>query len=158
MLVPVGSLSSCGDLESSTSHDQRKTPAPQNGAMRPCSGNRLVVKKTSDLLYPFILPSPRPPWSRPCSTHARNFATPPTVHFKWMVDLVTMPMGMGQMRYLVLAREDMTNQEEGRALQNKMMTVVCRFLIKEVICRYRCREAEELFGRLGVETLSHHGL
>ena len=38
---------------------------------------------------------------------------PPTVHFKWMVDLVTMPMGVGQMRYLVLAREDLTNQVEG---------------------------------------------
>jgi hypothetical protein len=25
---------------------------------------------------------------------------PPTVHFKWMVDLVTMPLGVGQMRYL----------------------------------------------------------
>ena len=35
---------------------------------------------------------------------------PPTVHFKWMVDLVTMPMGEGQKRYLVLAREDLTSQ------------------------------------------------
>ena len=34
---------------------------------------------------------------------------PPTVRFKWMVDLVTMPMGVGQMRYLVLAREDLMN-------------------------------------------------
>jgi hypothetical protein len=41
---------------------------------------------------------------------------PPTVHFKWMVDLVTMPMGVGQMRYLVLAREDLTNHVEGRVL------------------------------------------
>ena len=38
---------------------------------------------------------------------------PPTVHFKWMVDLVTMPMGVGQMRYRVLAREDLMNQVEG---------------------------------------------
>ena len=41
---------------------------------------------------------------------------PPTIHFKWMVDLVTMPMGVEQMRYLVMAREDLTNQVEGRAL------------------------------------------
>ena len=34
---------------------------------------------------------------------------PPTIHFKWMVDLVTMPMGVGQMWYLVLACEDLTN-------------------------------------------------
>ena len=41
---------------------------------------------------------------------------PPTVHFKWVVDLVTMPMGVGQMWFLVLAREDLTNQVEGWAL------------------------------------------
>ena len=89
---------------------------------------------------------------------------PPTVHFKWMADLVMMPMGVGQMRYLVLAREDLTNQVEGRALQNKTTAAVCRFLIEDMICRYGCvgkivadrgeldaEEAEELFGRLGVK-------
>ena len=89
---------------------------------------------------------------------------PPTVHFKWMVDLVTMPMGEGQKRYLVLAREDLTNQVEGRALTNKTTAAVCRFLIEEVVCRYGCvgkivadrgeldaEEAEELFDRLGVK-------
>ena len=88
----------------------------------------------------------------------------PTVHFKWMVDLVTMPMGVGQIRYSVLAREDLTNQVEGRALQNKTTVAVCWFLIEDVICRYGCvgkivadhgeldvEEAEELFGRLGVK-------
>ena len=89
---------------------------------------------------------------------------PPTVHFKWMVDLVTMSMGVGQMRYLVLAREDLTNQVEGHTLQNKMTVAVCQFLIEDVICRYKCagkimadrgefdaQEAEELFDRLGVK-------
>ena len=89
---------------------------------------------------------------------------PPTAHFKWMVDLVTMPMGVGQMRYLVLAREDLTNQVKGGALQNKTTATVCRFLIEEVVCRYGCvgkivadrgeldaQEAEELFDRLGVK-------
>jgi hypothetical protein len=89
---------------------------------------------------------------------------PPTVHFKWMVDLVTMPLGVGQMRYLVLAREDLTNQVEGRALQNKTTAAVCRFLVEEVVCKYGCvskivadrgeldaQEAEELFDRLGVK-------
>ena len=83
---------------------------------------------------------------------------PLTVHFKWMVDLVTMPMGEGQKRYLVLAREDLTNQVEGRALTNKTTAAVCKFLIEDVICRYGCvgkivadrgeldgEEAEELF-------------
>jgi hypothetical protein len=88
----------------------------------------------------------------------------PTVHFKWMVDLVMMPLGVGQMRYLVLAREDLTNQVEGRALQNKTTAAVCRFLVEEIVCRYGCvgmivadhgelvsQEAEELFDPLGVK-------
>ena len=36
-----------------------------------------------------------------------------TINFKWMVDIVTMPTGIGQKKYLVLAREDLTNQVEG---------------------------------------------
>ena len=56
---------------------------------------------------------------------------PPTIHFKWMVDLVSMPMGVGQMKYLVLAREDLTNQVEGRALTNKTTTAVCKFLLED---------------------------
>jgi radical SAM superfamily enzyme YgiQ (UPF0313 family) len=35
------------------------------------------------------------------------------MHYKWMVDIVVMPMGQWQMKYLVLAREDLTNQVEG---------------------------------------------
>ena len=34
---------------------------------------------------------------------------PLTILFKWMVDLVSMPMGVGQMKYLVLGRDDLTN-------------------------------------------------
>ena len=88
---------------------------------------------------------------------------PPAVHFKWMVDLVTMPMGEGQKRYLVLARQDLTNHVAVRALTNKTTAAVCKFLIEDVICRYRCmgkimvdrgeldaKEAEELFDQLGV--------
>ena len=83
---------------------------------------------------------------------------PPFVHFKWMVDLVTMPTGVGQMRYLVLAREDLRNQVEGRALTNKTTVTVCRFQVQDMICRYVCigkivadrgeldmHEVEELF-------------
>ena len=64
----------------------------------------------------------------------------------------------------MLAREDLTNQVEGRALTNKTTKAVCRFLIEDVICRYGCiekivadrgeldaEEAEELFDRLGVK-------
>ena len=49
-----------------------------------------------------------------------------------------MTMGMGKMWYLVLGREDLMNQVEGRAPQNKMTVVMCRFLIEEVIYRYGC--------------------
>ena len=84
-----------------------------------------------------------------------------------MVDLVTMPMGVGHMRYLVLAKEDLTNHVEGHALMNKTTTVVCWLLIEDKTCRYGCvgkiaadrgklgaHEDAELFDRLGVK-LSH---
>ena len=58
---------------------------------------------------------------------------PLTIHFKWMVDLVSMLMGVGHMKYLVLAREDLTNQVKGRALSNKLTTTICKFLREEVV-------------------------
>ena len=58
---------------------------------------------------------------------------PLTMHFKWMVDLVMILMGEGQKQYLVLAREDLMNQVEGRALTNKTTAAVCKFLIEDVI-------------------------
>ena len=64
----------------------------------------------------------------------------------------------------MLAREELTNQVEARALKNKTTMAVCKFLIEDVICRYGCvgkiivnrgeldaEEAEELFNRLGVK-------
>ena len=60
----------------------------------------------------------------------------PTINFKWMVDIVAMPTGIGQKKYLVLAREDLTNQVEGRALRRKTCSTVCQFLLEEVFCRY----------------------
>ena len=59
---------------------------------------------------------------------------PLTIHFKWMVELMKIPMGVGQIRYLVLARESLTNQVEGRALVNKTTATMWQFLIEEVIC------------------------
>ena len=54
----------------------------------------------------------------------------------WVVDLVTMSMGVGQMRYLVLAREDLTNQVEGRARVAKPIRRSCC-----VIFAFQAREA-----------------
>ena len=75
-----------------------------------------------------------------------------------------MPMGLGQMWYLMLVREDPTNQVEGRALPNKTTADVCQFLIEDIICRHGCvgkimagrgeldaQEAKELFDRIGVK-------
>ena len=62
----------------------------------------------------------------------------PTINFKWMVDIVAMPTRIGQRKYLVLARNDLTNQVEGWALRRKTCSTVCQFLLEEVFCRYGC--------------------
>ena len=62
----------------------------------------------------------------------------PTINFKWMIDIVAMPTGIVQKKYLVLAQEDLTNQVEGRALPRKTCSAVCQFLLEEVFCRYGC--------------------
>ena len=87
-----------------------------------------------------------------------HLAYPPTMHCKWMVDLVMMPLGKGQKRYLMLAREDLNNQVEGGALTNKTTAAVCKFLIQDVIGKIMAdrgeldvEEAEELFNQLGVK-------
>ncbi len=43
---------------------------------------------------------------------------------------------MWQMKHLVLAREDLTNQVEGRALRTKSSEAICKFVWKDIICRY----------------------
>ena len=60
----------------------------------------------------------------------------PVLHYKWMVDIVHMPSRRNQMKYLVLAREDLSNQVEGRPLRNKSASAVLKFLLEDVICRY----------------------
>ena len=80
-----------------------------------------------------------------------------------MVNIVAMPTGIGQKKYLVLAQEDLTNQVEGRALRRKTCSVVCQFLLEEVFCRYGCvgqviadrgeldsNKAREIFAKHGV--------
>ena len=63
---------------------------------------------------------------------------PPRIHFKWSIDIVFMPPGDWGMKYLVLAREDLTNFVEGRALRNKKCEGVCRFILEEIFSRYGC--------------------
>ena len=46
---------------------------------------------------------------------------------------------MGKVKYMVLGRErDPTNKTEGKEIRNKTTTVVCKFLLEDVICQYGC--------------------
>ena len=89
---------------------------------------------------------------------------PLSLHYKWVVDLVIMLVGLWKMRYLVLAWEDLSNQVEGRALKTKAIEGVCKFLLEDVICRYgwvgkiivdrgelNTAEAKEFFEKCGVK-------
>ena len=62
---------------------------------------------------------------------------PRALLFSWSVDLVTMPRA-ARFRYIVLAREELTNFVEGRALRSNRTGTVCRFLLEEVLARYGC--------------------
>ncbi|KAL3685371.1 hypothetical protein R1sor_003393 [Riccia sorocarpa] len=81
-----------------------------------------------------------------------------------VVDLVTMLVKLWQMGYLVLAREDLSNQGEGRALRRNTTEAVCRFLLEDLVCRYGCvgkitadggeldaQEARDFFERYGLK-------
>ena len=93
-----------------------------------------------------------------------NPTYPPTIHFQWVIDLVAMPTGMWGMKYLVLAREELSNYVEGRALRTKTTEAICRFILEDIFSRYgsigRMRadrgeldaaEAHEFFKRYGVQ-------
>jgi hypothetical protein len=88
---------------------------------------------------------------------------PLAMHFQWVIDLVAMPLGMWGMKYLVLAREELSNYVEGRALRTKATEGVCRFILEDIFSRYgsigRMRadrgeldatEARDFFQRYGV--------
>ena len=80
-----------------------------------------------------------------------------------MVDIVAMPMGAGQKKFLVLAREDLMNQVEGRTLRSKTTSAISQFILEDIVCRYGCigkivvdrgelnsDEAREFFDRIGI--------
>ena len=89
---------------------------------------------------------------------------PIAIHFQWMIDLVAMPNAMWGMKYLVLAREELSNFVEGRALRTKTTENVCRFILEDIFSRYgsigrmradrgelNATEAKEFFKRYGVQ-------
>ncbi|KAL3682400.1 hypothetical protein R1sor_000422 [Riccia sorocarpa] len=74
-----------------------------------------------------------------------------------------MPLGLWGMKYLVLAREDLSNFVEGRALRMKSVEGICRFVLEDIVCRYgsvgslradrgdlNAEEARTFFRRYGV--------
>ena len=61
---------------------------------------------------------------------------PLAMHFQWVIDLVAMPLGLWGMKYLVLAREELSNFVEGRALRTKTTEGVCRFILEDIFSRY----------------------
>jgi hypothetical protein len=61
---------------------------------------------------------------------------PLAIHFQWVIDLVAIPLGLWGMKYLVLAREELSNFVEGRALRTKSTEGVCRFILEDIFSRY----------------------
>jgi hypothetical protein len=61
---------------------------------------------------------------------------PLAIYFQWVIDLVVMPLGLWGMKYLVLAREELSNFVEDRALRTKSIEGVCRFILKDIFSRY----------------------
>ena len=61
---------------------------------------------------------------------------PPSIHFQWVIDLVIMPPGIWSMKYLVLAREELSNFVEGRALRTKNTEGVFRFILEDIFSPY----------------------
>lgn len=56
------------------------------------------------------------------------------------------------MRYLVLALEELSNYVERRALQTKDTGPLCRFILEDIICRYRnIRQIRHDIGEFNVE-------
>jgi hypothetical protein len=67
---------------------------------------------------------------------------PLVIHFQWMIDLVVMPLGLWRMKYLILAREELSNFVEGRTLRTKSTEGICRFILEDIFSRYG------IFGRM----------
>lgn len=61
---------------------------------------------------------------------------PLSMHFQWVIDLVAMPLGLWSMKYLVLARKELSNYVEGRALRTRTIEGVCRFILKDIFSKY----------------------
>jgi hypothetical protein len=67
-----------------------------------------------------------------------NPTYPLALHYQWVVDLVAMPNGVRRAKFLVLAIEDLSSYNEGRALTSNKTEGVCRFIMEDILARYGC--------------------
>jgi hypothetical protein len=65
-----------------------------------------------------------------------NVSEPGTLFSKIYVDVMDMPLGVNKYKYIVAARDDLTQAAEGRALKKNNSKNVAAFLWEEIICRY----------------------
>ncbi|OLY78994.1 Retrovirus-related Pol polyprotein from transposon 412, partial [Smittium mucronatum] len=60
----------------------------------------------------------------------------PKLFGKVGVDLVLMPTGINNNKYLIIARDDLSGWVEAKALQKNSSDLVWRFLFEDIICRF----------------------
>ena len=75
-------------------------------------------------------------YSKQKNVDALTSSIPGGLHSRWVLDLVTMPRSSENYRYIVIAREDLSNYVEARALRTKTTSNVCSFILYEIISRY----------------------
>ena len=63
---------------------------------------------------------------------------PLSLHFQWSIDIVYMPRGLRGLRFLVLAREELSSYLEGRALKSNKAKEICQFVFEDIISRHGC--------------------
>ena len=51
---------------------------------------------------------------------------------------MAMPIGFRFKKYLVVSREDHTNQVKGKVVRLKTTSIVSQFSLEEIVCRYVC--------------------
>ncbi|EPQ49922.1 hypothetical protein GLOTRDRAFT_51378, partial [Gloeophyllum trabeum ATCC 11539] len=64
-----------------------------------------------------------------------TISTPATIFTKLYADVMLMPKAKGY-RYIVAARDDLTQAAEGRALRKSNADSLAKFFWEEIICRY----------------------
>lgn len=71
--------------------------------------------------------------------------------------MVAMRLELWGIKYLILARKELSNYIEGRALKTKITKVVCRFILKDIFNKYsRIRRIKANQGELDIIKCRNH--